>query len=68
MGSFQLRMPRWCMKLAEEKIELGGRRLGFPLGYVMMFALRSTQEVEVVEMMARATARYVMEGGRVKWK
>ena len=66
MQYFQLQMPRWCMEMAGERNGLGGRALGFPLGYVIMFALRNTQEVEIVEMIARAAARYVLEGKKVK--
>ena len=45
-----------------ERHGLSGRALGFPLGYVMIFAPRSVQEVKIIGMVARAAARYGLEG------
>ena len=45
-----------------ERHGVSGRALGFPLGYVMIFAPRSMQEVATVGMIARAVARYGLEG------
>ena len=39
-----------------------GRMLGFPLGYVMIFAPRNMLELETIGMIARAAARYGLEG------
>lgn len=50
-----------------ERHGLSGKKgLGIPLGYVMVFAPRSTEEVETVGMIATAAARYALEGGMVK--
>ena len=49
-----------------ERHGLSGRGVGVPLGYVMVFAPRSVEEVEVIGMVARAAARYGLEGGDVK--
>ena len=43
-----------------------GRALGFPLGYVMIFAPRNTQEVEIVGMIARSAVRYGLEGEKIQ--
>ena len=48
-----------------ERHGISGRALGFPLNYVLIFAPRSTQEVKIVEMIARAAARYGLEGKMV---
>lgn len=45
-----------------EKHGLSGRALGLPLNYVMVFAPRNPQELKIVEMIARAAARYGLEG------
>ncbi len=45
-----------------ERHGLSGRALGFPLGYIMIFAPRSVREVKIVGMIARAAARYGLEG------
>ena len=50
-----------------ERHGLSGRGVGVPLGYVMVFAPRSVEEVEeVIGMVARAAARYGLEGGDVE--
>lgn len=48
-----------------ERHGVSGRTLGFPLSYVMIFAPRSMQEVKTVGMIARAAARYGLEGRKV---
>ena len=45
-----------------ERHGISGRALGFPLNYVLIFAPRSTREVKIVERIARAAARYGLEG------
>lgn len=45
-----------------ERHGISGKGLNIPLGYVMIFAPRSMQEVEVVGRIARAAARYGLEG------
>lgn len=48
-----------------ERHGISGRALGFPLNYVLIFAPRSTQEVKIVAMIARAAARYGLQGRMV---
>lgn len=48
-----------------ERHGVSGRALGFPLSYVMIFAPRSMAEVETVGMIARAAARYGLEGKKI---
>ena len=49
-----------------ERHGLSGRALGFPLGYVMIFAPRGVEDVRgVVGRVARAAVRYALEGGEV---
>ena len=45
-----------------ERHGLSGRALGFPSTYVMIFAPRDEDEVEILTMIARAAARYALEG------
>lgn len=45
-----------------ERHGLAGRALGFPLTYVMIFAPRNEDEVMTVAMIAKAAARYALEG------
>ena len=49
-----------------ERHGLSGRALGFPLTYVMIFAPRDENEVEIVTMIAKAAARYALEGKELK--
>lgn len=49
-----------------ERHGLSGRALGFPLTYVMIFAPRGEDEVKIVGMIARAAARYALEGATLK--
>ena len=48
-----------------ERHGLSGRGLGVPLGYIMIFAPRSVQEVKIIGMVARAAACYGLEGRKV---
>lgn len=48
-----------------ERHGFSGRVLGFPLSYVMIFAPRTMPEVETIGMIARAVARYGLEGERI---
>lgn len=48
-----------------ERHGLSGRALGFPLTYVMIFAPRDEHEVKTVVMIAKAAARYALEGATV---
>ena len=48
-----------------ERHGLSGRGLGVPLGYVMIFAPRSVEEVKIIGMVARAAACYGLEGRNV---
>lgn len=48
-----------------ERHGVSGKGLGIPLGYVMIFAPRSMEEVETVGMIARAAAIYGLEGKTV---
>lgn len=45
-----------------ERHGLSGRALGFPSTYVMIFAPRDEDEVEIITMIAKAAARYALEG------
>lgn len=45
-----------------ERHGLAGRALGFPLTYVMIFAARDEDEVKIISMIAKAAARYALEG------
>ena len=44
---------------------LSGQALGLPHSYLMIYAPRNPKEVEVVSMLARAAARYGLEGKNV---
>ena len=48
-----------------ERHALSGKAFGPPLGYVMIFAPRSMRDVEIVGIVARAAARYGLEGKKV---
>ena len=48
-----------------ERHAISGKGLGPPLGYIMIFAPRNMREVEIVGIIARAAARYGLEGKRV---
>lgn len=45
-----------------ERHGLAGRGLGFPLTYLMIFAPRNNDEVKTVITIAKAAARYALEG------
>ena len=45
-----------------ERHSLAGRGLGIPSTYVMIFAPRNDEEVDTVIMIAKAAARYALEG------
>ena len=49
-----------------ERHGIGGKALGFPLGYIMIFAPRTMQEVEIVGSIRRAAARYGLEGKKLQ--
>jgi len=44
---------------------LSGQALGLPHSYLMIYAPRNAEEVKVVSMLARAAARYGLEGKNV---
>ena len=48
-----------------ERHAISGKGLGPPLAYVMIFAPRTTREVEIVGIIARAAAGYGLEGKQV---
>ena len=48
-----------------ERHGVSGQGMGIPLGYIMIFAPRSTHEVEIVGKIARAAARYGLEGKEI---
>ena len=45
-----------------ERHGLSGRALGFPMTYIMIFAPRNEDEARIVAMIAKAAARYALEG------
>ena len=45
-----------------ERHALSGQALGIPINYLMVFSPRSEAEVDVVRTIARAAARYGLEG------
>ena len=45
-----------------ERHSLSGRGLGFPLTYLMIFAPRNEAETKIMIMIAKAAARYALEG------
>ena len=45
-----------------ERHGLAGRGLGVPLSYVMIFAPRNDDEINTMIMIAKAAARYALEG------
>ena len=48
-----------------ERHGFAGRVMGLPLGYVMIFAPRNMPEVDTIGMIARAAARYGLEGEKI---
>ena len=48
-----------------ERHGISGKGLGPPLGYIMIFAPRTMRDVEIVGIIARAAARYGLEGKRI---
>ena len=49
-----------------ERHGFGGKALGVPLGYIMIFAPRTMQEVEIVGNIRRAAVRYGLEGKKLR--
>ena len=48
-----------------ERHGVSGKGLGVPLGYIMIFAPRTKEELETVRMIARAATRYGLEGKEI---